>query len=52
MDKNKIIKILNVTTLIAGVGLTFVNDYVEKERQNEKIASEVEKQLKKALEES
>lgn len=49
MDKKDIMKVLSVVLLIANTGLTLASDKIEQERQNEKIAKEVDRKLDEKL---
>lgn len=51
MDKRTVIKTLNVVTVVASIGTAFAGNWVEQERQNDRIDEVVEKKLNEKLEE-
>lgn len=49
MDNNKVIKIVGIAATVIGAATTVVSNWVEEQKNNQKIVEEVAKQVEAAL---
>ena len=49
MDNNKVIRIVGIAATVIGTAATVVSNWVEEQKNNQKIVEEVAKQVEAAL---